>query len=289
MNTVGNTMLSNPVILFEDASMSTNFGNVFFGVGAFIVPILTAWLFGKMGYAPTFMVLGIIILISVIFAIFGTFPEAPAGISAADAAQLILQPQIIIGGLALLCYIALEVSMGGWVTTYMTHVGADEAKASQVLSIFWISIMAGRLIASLIIAPIFAGMETSLDLIGPWFIFVLAIIAAIVLFSMKTINTVFGGTNAVIISGLVFGPIFPTVVGVTLVRTVPELQGSAFAVIFAIGLIGAIFVPAWMGAISSGEDKTIKDSMVVAGGTAVVLIVLALVMGFALPEPITAG
>ena len=54
-------------------------------------------------------------------------------------------------------------------------------------------------------------------------------------------------------------------------------------------MIGAIFLPAYMGAISSGPGKTIKDSMVVAAATAGVLVLIALIMGFALPEPLAAA
>ena len=64
------------------------------------------------------------------------------------------------------------------------------------------------------------------------------------------------------------------------------VAGTGFSIIFAIGLLGAIFVPAWMGAISSGEGKTIKDSMIVAAGTAAVLFVLCIIMGFVLPAPL---
>ncbi|AKJ63877.1 MFS transporter [Kiritimatiella glycovorans] len=286
MNSVGNTMLTYESILFEDASTSNNFGNVFFGIGAFCVPLITAWLFRKTTYAATLTALACIILVPVVFAIFGTFPEPPTGFSMAKAAELIMQPHIILGALALMCYIALEVSMGGWITTYMSHLGATEERASRALSGFWVAVMAGRLLASLVVARIFIGMGTSLDLAGPWFILGLGLVAAITLFSMVKIHALGAASLAVIITGLVFAPVFPTVIGVTLSRTAAELRGSAFGLIFAVGLVGAIFLPAWMGAISSGEGRTIKDSMKVAGGTAVVLAVLALIMGLALRAPV---
>ena len=93
---------------------------------------------------------------------------------------------------------------------------------------------------------------------------------------MSTAKDLSTGIRACILTGLAFAPIFPTIVGLTLSRTDPALTGSGFGLIFAVGLIGAIFVPAWMGAISKGKD--IKTSMKVASGTAVVLVAIAFIM-----------
>nr|HPO10623.1 hypothetical protein [bacterium] len=76
-------------------------------------------------------------------------------------------------------------------------------------------------------------------------------------------------------------------IGVTLSRTEEALRGSGFGLIFAVGLIGGIFVPAWMGAISKGTG--IKGSMKVASGTAIVLVVIALIMGLTLGAPLSAA
>ncbi len=280
INTVGNALFVNPQILFEDAGRSSNLGNVFFGIGAFVTPLLTAWLFKKTSYQNALAVLAVILFIPIIFVIFGTFPPAMPGFSFADATALVGQIQIILGALGLMCYIALEVSMGGWITTYVTSLGAEETRASRILSGYWIALMAGRLITALFIAD----RLITLDVNGPWFVLALAVVASIVIYYMSTVGSLGAGATLSVVTGLVFAPIFPTIVGVTLSRTTEALRGSGFGVIFAVGLIGAIFLPAWMGAISKGKD--IKSSMKVASATAAVLVVLALIMGLALGPPI---
>lgn len=283
LNSVGNTLLANPQILFEDAAQSGNMGNVFFGIGAFFVPMLTAWLFKKMPYTNAVTVIAAIVLIPVFLAMVATFPVPQgAGFSFGAAAELITQPQIILTALGLLCYIALEVSMGGWISTYMKNVGADDAKANMVLSFFWIALLVGRLLTALVIGNIIPLQE-----VGAWFVLVLALVAAVVLFSLTKVNSVGMATICMILVGLAFAPIFPTIAGLMFSRTDPALGGTGFGIIFAIGLIGAIFVPAWMGKISAGKD--IKASMIVAAGTAVVLIVIAAIMGVALPAIATAA
>ncbi len=180
-----------------------------------------------------------------------------------------------------MCYIALEVSMAGWITTYMAHVGASETKASSVLSFFSIAIMVGRLATALVIG----GYLINLDLDGHWFVCGLAVVSAVILYALVTANSEGIATIFFILIGLLFAPMFPTIAGLALSRTPEAVHGTAFSLIFAVGLIGAIFLPAWMGAISSGEGKTIKNSMAVAGGTAVVLVIISVIMGFTLPTP----
>lgn len=103
---------------------------------------------------------------------------------------------------------------------------------------------------------------------------------------MRTVASEGMGTLLVVIAGLLFAPMFPTIAGLMFARTPIELHGTGFSLIFAVGLLGAIFLPAYMGKISSGEGKTIKDSMVVAGATAAILAVIALVMVAVLPAPV---
>jgi len=281
MNTAGNTLLGNPAILYVDPGQSANMGNVFFGVGAFCAPVLTAFLFNKMSFSGALSVLAVILLIPLIFAFSGTFPAAGGNFTVSAAAALIANPTVIICALALMCYIALEVSMAGWITTYMTSLGASEAKASSVLSFFSVAIMVGRLFTALVI-----GAQMSLMTNGYWLIAGVALVAAIVIFMAKSATSQGMGTILMILVGLMFAPCFPTIVGLLFARIEPAVHGTGFSIIFAIGLLGAIFVPAWMGSIASGEGKTIKDAMVVVAACAAILMVISLIMGVALPGPL---
>ncbi len=279
MNTAGNTLLADPAILYADAGRSGNMGNVFFGVGAFCAPFLTAFFFKKLSYGGTMTVLAIILLIPLIFALGGDFPKSGGNFSASEAAALITNPTIILCALALMCYIALEVSMAGWITTYMTSVGASEAKASGVLSFFSVAIMVGRLFTALVI-----GGYLNLAANGQWLLAGAALIAAVVLFMLKNANSQGMATILFILIGLLFAPCFPTIAGLMFSRV--SQGGTGFSIIFSVGLLGAIFVPAWMGSIASGEGKTIKDAMVVAAVTAIILCVMAVIMGLVLPAPL---
>jgi fucose permease len=79
---------------------------------------------------------------------------------------------------------------------------------------------------------------------------------------------------AVVATGLVFAPIFPTIVGVTFAKFEPGLYGSIFGIIFAIGLLGGTFVPQIIGNLSVGA--TIQQSLLIVLAMAAALFVVSL-------------
>ena len=268
---LGNTLI--PMVLFVgNPAAASNFGNVFFGVGAFITPFLVGMLLGRMGYKKTGMVIAFILLIPVVFAVLATYPPLQkTGITFAQAFsaefRLLANPVIIMSALALFCYIGLEVSMGGWITTYTTGQGYSVKGSSIVLSSFWLGLIVARLIASQAVTPANGAMTVT----------ILAVVAAVMIGLMITTKSKGLAGLFIVLTGLSFGPLFPTIVGVTFSRIDPSLWGRAFSIIFAVGLLGGSTIPAAIGYYAKG--KTIQKSLSIAMVTALVLFVIAIVMG----------
>ncbi len=268
---LGNTLI--PMVLFKgNPAAASNFGNVFFGLGAFITPFLVGMLLSRLGYRATGTILAVILLAPVVFAITAIYPAIErTGISFGqafcNAFGLLANPVIIIAALALFCYVSLEVSMGGWITTYLSSFGIADRAASFILSGFWIALMAARLIAA---ATIKLGDEVMV-------IRILAVVAAIAIVLMTAAKSKRTAGLLVLLVGFAFGPLFPSIVGFTFSRIDPSLYGSAFGIIFAVGLLGGSTIPAMIGVYSKG--KTIQKSLVIAAAAAVILVIIALVMG----------
>ena len=271
MNTVGNTLL--PMVLFggQNAPAASNLGNVFFGVGAFITPLILGVLVNKIGYKGSIYVLVAIFAIGAILNFTATgFPEvAKSGFSLGSTFGLLKTPVVLLASLTLFCYIALEATMGGWLTTYLTDAGYKAGGASTVLSAFWIAVMLSRLGTGM------SGMITPEN--GSLYISILAVVSVISIIIMIASRSRALSTLAVVLTGLAFGPIFPTVVGVTFSKIAPELYGSTFSIIFAVGLLGATTIPAAIGVYARG--KSIRQSMVIAAAVAVLLIVMGYLLG----------
>lgn len=271
VNVAGNTL--NPM-LFTDLSAGSNLGNTFFGLGAFLIPIITAALFVRMDFSKALALVALICLPAVLFALLGDFPvREGSSFSMAVATGLLANPVTWVASLTLFCYIGLEVSMAVWITSYASELGANDSQASNVLSLFFVAMMIGRLIVGL--QDKVTGIE--LTPIGGWLLAVAALIAAVAITIMMGAKDLGVGRMAVILAGLVFAPVFPTVIGVTFQHFEEAQRGTLFGLIFGIGLIGASTIPAWIGRLAKG--KSVQSGLNILRVTAVLLAVIALVLG----------
>jgi FHS family glucose/mannose:H+ symporter-like MFS transporter len=277
LNTVGNTL--NPVVLFEgkDPARAANFGNAFFGLGYVSVPFLFTLFIQKLGmsYSVSLSVFGVLTLLFLVFSLTASYPSVPVGFRFANALSLLSKPAVLVAALALFCYIALEVSMGSWIRKLMEELlgkTSPPAEASfwagMILSLFGVAMAAGRFLSSAI---------KNLTAIGVRIIFGAAVVSLVAILMLVWTQSVGVAILAVILTGLAFAPIFPTIVGVTFAKFDSSQYGSIFGIIFAIGLLGGTFVPKWIGNLSA--TGTVQGSLKVAAVMAVLLIVVAPLLG----------
>ena len=177
--------------------------------------------------------------------------------------------------LALFCYISLESSFCNWLAPYGKEVLSKDvegdtsifdAKGQQLLSVFAIAMMAGRFGASFI--PVITKY-------GGWFIAGAAVIIAVIIIAMSLGKKCWLWILAAL-AGVAFAPCFPTIVGVTASKH-PENFGSVFGIIFAIGLLGGVFVPKAIGKLAEGSS--IQKSFKLLIPACVLLVVFAIILG----------
>ncbi len=273
LNTVGNTLI--PVVLFEgkDPARASNFGNAFFGLGYVVTPLLFSLFTAlTLGYTAGVSILGVLLLIFLIVALATSFPQVSTGFQFSMAVKLLGKGAVLIGALALFCYVSLEISMATWSKPYMTELlGGGKnavAKAGVILSLFGVAMMVGRFLTSTI---------KNLTAIGARVIAIAALVSVLAIALMILTQNAGMAIVAVILTGLVFAPIFPTVVGVTFSKFEPTLYGSIFGIIFAVGLLGGTLVPKIVGTLSVGA--TVQQSLVIVAVMAAILFVVALFIG----------
>jgi len=281
-NTLGNTVLPSILYSGEDlllrdqaVSRANNLLNVFFGLGAFLAPTVIAMLLSSMGYKKTVSLIGILLFVPIVFALIAKFDPPPAGFDIAKSIGLLSHPAVLVGGAALFCYIALESSMAGFITTYLKSHALSDKSASLILSTFWIGLMAARLITAIWLAGVDPAM------IVP----ALAIVAVIAIAMMVYAPSPAVGILGTILAGFSFGPIFPTLVGVCFTKTdaiANGTGGSVFGLIFAIGLSGGIIVPMLIGKFAA--SLSIRQSMKIALVVAVALVFVSAGLWLAVPN-----
>jgi fucose permease len=261
VNAGGNTLL--PTLNQGNPAAASNLGNVFFGLGAFVVPFLSSFLFDRIGFPRTLAVFSAAAALAAIPAAAASYPRVSSGFEFAVALSLLASPVVLLAGLMLFCYIGLEVSAASWTTTYLKHVGFDEKRVSLVFSFFWVAMMLGRLAAS----------QWVTTAIGRAAIQAFALAAALALLLMTFRTARWVASTSVISLGLFFAPLFPTIAGVTFARFNPSLYGSVFAIIFSLGLLGSSIVPAAIGTVS--EKRGIRAGYRIMVVVALLLFLIA--------------
>jgi fucose permease len=284
LNTAGNVMA--PQVLFggKDPAAASNLANVFFGLGLFLTPLIVSYLFRKTSYEKAVSVLGIIIVLPAIIAFLATeYPTSNAKLDIVAAARLLGQPAVMVAALVLFCYIAMEASFCNWLPSFGKEVvkkenpsinaGVADASGQRLLSFFAIAMMAGRLATSLLPAR----LNFDLTANGGWVIAIAAAVAAAVIFFMMNCSKGAQANVLSVLAGLAFAPCFPTTVGVTFSKFMPEVYGSVFGIIFAVGLAGAVIIPKAMG--NAAKGASIQKSLKLLLPACVILIVLAIILG----------
>ena len=278
LNTAGNVM--GPLVLFggENPAAASNLINAFFGLGLFLTPLIVSFLFRKTSYEKAISALGVIVLVPVVFALIAKYPQSQAGFALKDAFSLLANPTVLIAGFVLFCYISLEASFCNWLPPFGKEVISKsnpdtdsevaDASAQRLLSLFAVGMMVGRLIASQI--PVITAN-------GSWFIAGAALAAVLIILAMTVSKSAIQAKVLAILAGLFFAPCFPTTVGVTFSKFSPEIRGSVFGIIFALGLLGAVIVPKAIGNMAKGSS--VQKSLRLLVPACVLLIILALVLG----------
>jgi len=278
LNTAGNTLI--PVVLFggEDPAAASNLGNIFFGLGLFLTPFLVSFLFRKTSYEGAVSVLAAIVLVPVILAILAKYPESQAGFALSDTFALLAEPAVLVAALVLFCYISLEMSFSNWLPSYGKEIisrakpelqaGVVDTSAQRMLSAFAVAMMVGRLIAS---------QMPSITEYGGWYIAAAALLASFVIVAMMVVKSVSSAWILAILAGLFFAPCFPTTVGVTFAKFSPEIYGSIFGIIFAVGLFGAVIIPKAIGNLA--KDSSVQKGLRLLLPVCIGLIVLAVILG----------
>lgn len=185
----------------KGASPYLNALHFFFGLGAFLAPILVAqavlwlqdisWAFWLLALYP----------IPVILALFVYPSPAPLHESAQDAHGPVRWLLVALLTVVFVLYVGAEVCFGGWVYSYALAAGmATAAAAAYLTSAFWGALTVGRFLAIPIAARVSPGRIIYADLFG-----CLASMAVIMAF--QTTTALWIGTIGL---GLAMASIFPT-------------------------------------------------------------------------------
>lgn len=278
LNFAANTLI--PVVFFEgqNPAAASNFGNVAFGIGLLLAPLIVSYLFRRTSYENTVSAVAGLMAVAVVPAALATYPQSTTAFEFAKALSLLTEPAVLVAGLALFCYSALDVSFSNWLPAFgkealrESHPDADpnriDASAQRLISVYAVSLIGGRLIASQV---------SELTAYGSWFVAAASVATALLIVWMTRTRHAIVVWGLVFAVGLISAPFFPTIVGITFGKFSKEVYGSVFGIIFVGALLGGATVPKAIGNLARGSS--IQKSMILLAPLFVVLAVVAVILG----------
>ena len=227
---------------------------VFFGIGAFGVPLLLGTLLDKYSYEFLISTIGLSVIFPLILFAVLRFPPPKnlRGFPITAGIDLAKNSTLILFGFILLIQSGLEMSMGGWSATFFSEViQVPSHRAVLFLSLFWMGLTMNRIFLSYLLlkfqTPTIMNFSLACSFTG-------SII-------MLSASTPFMGALGLILTGMGFAAVFPVVlayVGDLFVH----LSGTAFSIVFVMALMGGMTMPYLIGVISDIYNLRVAMMMI---------------------------
>jgi fucose permease len=216
-----------------------NLGGVFYGVGCLLSALLVAGSYSV--YTVPAMGLLLLILPAVACILFArtTMPDPPehAPVGWRIVARDLRTPSALLLALVLFLEFGNEGAIAGWLALFLTQkLGFSPASSIFVLALFWFALLAGRLLARVLLPRVrHARMLLYSVLLGMFACLILAFT-----------NNLFGAVSGTLLCGLAFSCVLPLAmerIGTRFTYYHPGFYNG----IFSIALTGGLLAPASIG------------------------------------------
>ena len=239
-----------------------NLLGVFFGVGAVGVPFVLATLSGQFSQAALISIVGALVAVPIMVIAVTEFPapKHSQGFPIAAAGGLLTDPLLLLMGLMLFLESGLEITVGGWTSTFVNEeLAVPAGKALFILSLYWLGMMLARIALGSILKR---ASHFTVLYIG------LAIAFAGSALLLTTHNVAIAAVG-VFLLGAGFAAMFPTVLGFIGDRYA-ALSGTAFSLVITMALIGGMLLPYTAGVLGGkygmrGSLLIVPIAMIVLG------------------------
>jgi MFS transporter, FHS family, glucose/mannose:H+ symporter len=248
----------------EERAANLNLLGVFFGIGAMGVPFALGALMNRYSQSSLVAGVGVFVLVPFTLILVSAFPapKQPQGFPIAAAGRIVRDRLLLLMGFMLFLESGLEITVGGWTSTFVTEELAVPARnALIILSLYWMGMMLARLALGYILRrrSAFGVLYVGLTV---------ALAGSVLLLTTRTVGVAALG---VFMLGAGFAAMFPTVLGFVGDRYA-ALSGTAFSIVIAMALCGGMLLP--YGAGFLGMSYGMRGSFGIVPAALVALAVL---------------
>jgi fucose permease len=244
-----------------------NLVNLFFGLGGFATPFISANLFKKNWVRLCFTVATLTIVALAVQAVTNMpAPTGAAGFVLADAGPVLGRPLLFLLGFFLFLYITCEVGVWNWLPRHLIAQGIPESSALNILSLgFALGLLAGRVG----VAPIFTRVSAINVTLAA------SALMAVTTFFMLRASKPITAFALVFAAGLSMAPVFPTTLAIV-GTAFPRMTGTAMGFVITCGWVGLAVSSRIIGAIAGDDPRRLKKALLVIPASAVLMVGLNL-------------
>lgn len=226
---------------------------VFFGIGAVGVPFALGALGGVLAQSSVLAAVGGVAVACVVATLATRFPRPnqPQSFPLSQAMQLIREEPLLLLGLMLFLQSGMEITVGGWTSTFATEELALSGRAALFfLSLYWLGTMLARLVLGYVLNHVSPRRVLPLSLLTAF------VGVALLIIANATTLAAFG----VFLVGAGFAAVFPVVLGWVGERY-PAQTGTAFSIALVMALTGGMLLPYLTGIL--GESFGMRASLLI--------------------------
>ena len=240
-----------------------NLLNIFFGLGGFATPFVSANLLGKNSTRLCHLIAGLAVVTLAV----NLFAPIPGPTSAqsfvfSDIGSVVGRPVLWLCALLLFLYVACEVGVWNWLVQHLIAQGVPQVRALNVLSFgFALGLLFGRIVASQILISV-RGLTVTLAA---------SLLMTIMTFAMLQTRNPTVAWVLTFLAGMSMAPVFPTTVAL-IGDVMPRMTGTAIGIAITSSWIGLAVSSRIIGSIAAGEPTRLKKALLVIPAMSVLMI-----------------
>jgi fucose permease len=261
----------------EDKRASTlNLLNLFFGLGGLLTPLIASMLFAGNTIGFCYMAA---ILATATLLLHAVTPMPPPtgerGFKLSEAGSILGRPSLYLLCLFLFLYVACEVGVWNWLTSYLVKVrNIPEPTALKILSLgFALGLLLGRVVVSRILIKVSAPTVT----LGS------AALMAVTTFGMLQTSDPTMAAVLVFLCGIAMAPVFPTTLAMV-GDAFPAGTATAMGIVITCGWIGLAISSPIIGAVAGEGNANLGTALLLLPAFSVAMILVNLAIRPALAK-----
>jgi fucose permease len=265
--TAANTLVSD--IRPDRRASVMNFLNLFFGLGIFATPAISANVVDRDPVKLCYLAAGLATATLVVHIVTKMPPPSgERGFKFSEAGGLLGKPSLYLLALMLFLYVAAEVGVSNWLQSYLIGRGIPAPSALNILAFgFAIGLLIGRLSVSAVLIRVRAITVTL------W----AAVLMAITTYLMLQTADPTVAWVAAFCAGLAMAPVFPTTLAMV-GDAFPKGTATAMGIVITSGWVGLAVSSPIIGGIAGAGSANLKTALLVLPAVSVMMIAVNLVL-----------